>query len=312
MSDSCGGGQRCQYGRVEIRSEMNFPKRRVDVGGVSMATVDHGEGDPILFVHGNPTSSYLWRNVIPHVEHLGRCIAPDLIGFGDSDKLPDSGPGSYRFVENRTYLDRLLDALDVTSNVTLVLHDWGSGLGFDWARRHPDAVAGIAYLEANVAPRSWSQLTPDGRLFFERLRTDEGEHMALHDNVFIEVGLPSGVIRSLADAEMTEYRRPFLEPGEGRRPTLTWPREIPFDGEPRDVHDIVAEYSSWLSRSQVPKLLIDVSDGDTLSGQLLDIARTFPNQTEVAVRGRHFAQEDSPHEIGTAIADWIPTLNRPT
>ena len=272
-----------------------------------MATIDHGAGDPIVFLHGNPTSSYLWRNVIPHVEHLGRCIAPDLIGFGDSDKLPNSGPGSYRFVENRIYLDRFLDAMGVSTSVTLVLHDWGSGLGFDWARRHPSAVAGIAYLEAIVAPRSWSQLSADSRSFFERLRSDEGEQMALVENVFIESGLPGGVNRSLTTTELAEYRRPFLEPGESRRPTLTWPREIPLDGEPGDVHEIVADYARWLTTSVMPKLLINVSDGDTLTGELLEFARSFMNQTEVLVGGRHFAQEDSPHEIGTAIADWIAT-----
>ncbi|MEM8745888.1 MAG: haloalkane dehalogenase [Actinomycetota bacterium] len=285
-------------------------KVRVEVEGLTMATVDRGAGDPIVFLHGNPTSSFLWRHVIPHVEHLGRCIAPDLIGFGDSDKLPESGPGSYRFVENRRYLDALLDRLGVHEHVTLVLHDWGSGLGFDWARRHPDAVAGIAYLEANVAPRSWTQLTAEGREFFESLRSEAGERMALVDNVFIERGLAGGVIRDLSDHEMAEYRRPFLEPGESRRPTLTWPREIPFDGEPADVHDIVDAYSSWLATSPIPKLLIDVSDGDTLTGDLLAFARTWPNQTEVSVTGRHFAQEDSPDEIGAALAAWIPNLDR--
>lgn len=293
---------------MEISESMPYAKRRIDVGGLEMAAVDVGEGDPIVFLHGNPTSSYLWRNVIPHVEHLGRCIAPDLVGFGDSDKLPDSGPGSYRFVENRIYLDRLLEELGVAERVVLVLHDWGSGLGFDWARRHPDAVAGIAYLEANVAPRSWSQLTAEGREFFARLRTDEGEAMALIDNVFIERGLPGGVVRQLTEAEHAEYGRPFLEPGEGRRPTLTWPREIPFDGDPSDVHDIVAAYSAWLGETPTPKLLIDVSDGDTLTGELLEIALGFPNQSEVKVHGRHFAQEDSPHEIGAALASWIPHI----
>ena len=288
---------------------MRYPKRRIDVGdGLHMATVDHGEGDPIVFLHGNPTSSYLWRNVIPHVEHLGRCIAPDLIGFGDSDKLPNSGPSSYRFVENRTHLDRLLAELGVERNVVLVVHDWGSGLGFDWARRHPDAIAGIAYLEANVAPRSWRQLTEAGQEFFRRLRSDEGERMALEDNVFLQHGLPGGVIRDLTDEELAEYRRPFLEPGEGRRPTLTWPREIPFDGEPADVHDIVAAYAEWLAASPVPKLLVDVTEGDTLTGELLDFARTFPNQTEVQIVGRHFAQEDSPDELGQALKTWIENL----
>ncbi len=289
-----------------MTSPMPYPKRRVDVGnGMSMATVDHGTGDSIVFLHGNPTSSFLWRNVIPHVEHLGRCIAPDLIGFGDSDKLPHSGPGSYRFVENRTYLDALLDALELGSNITLVLHDWGSGLGLDWAMRHEDRVAGIAYLEANIAPRSWSQLTPEGRSFFERLRTSEGEQMALINNVFLEAGLPSGVIRTLTDAELAEYRRPFLEAGEARRPTLAWPNEIPFNGEPADMHEIVSTYSAWLRQTTIPKLFIDVTEGDTLNGELRELARTFLNQTEVQVEGRHFAQEDSPDEIGTAIAEWI-------
>ncbi len=289
---------------AEWRAEKQFAR----IDDVDMAYVERGEGRPIVFLHGNPTSSFLWRNVVPHVEHLGRCLVPDLIGFGDSGKLPNSGPGSYRLVENQQYLDRLLAHLGATDDVVLVLHDWGSGLGFDWARRNASAVAGIAYLEANVAPRSWSQLSEEGRAFFRRLRTDEGEQMALVDNVFLTHGLPGGVIRTLDDDELAEYRRPFLEPGEGRRPTLTWPREIPFDGEPADVHDIVAEYSAWLASSSTPKLLIDVTDGDTLSGELLEIARRFPNQREVQVVGRHFAQEDAPDEIGQALAHWISTL----
>ncbi len=292
------------------RSVMPYTKRRVELDELTMAAVDHGDGPAIVFLHGNPTSSYLWRNVVPHVEHLGRCVAPDLIGFGDSDPVAAPGPGSYRFVENRHHLDQLLEALDLGERIVLVLHDWGSGLGFDWARRHPERIAGIAYLEANVAPRSWSQLSDEARGFFARLRTDDGERMALDENVFLERGLPGGVIRELTDAELIEYRRPFLEPGERRRPTLTWPREIPFDGEPGDVHEIVAAYADWLAGTDLPKLLIDVSDGDTLSGPLLEFARTLTEQTEVRVEGRHFAQEDSPDEIGRALANWIAGLDR--
>ena len=295
---------------MPIESTSRYAKRRLPVLDVHMATVDHGQGDAIVFLHGNPTSSFLWRNVIPHVEPLGRCVAPDLIGFGDSDKLPWSGPGSYGLAENQRYVDALFGALDLGDRVVLVLHDWGSGLGFDWARRHEDRVAGIAYLEANVAPRSWSQLSDDGRRFFERIRSPEGERMALLDNVFLTAGLPGGVIRELREEELAVYRRPFVLAGEDRRPTLTWPREIPFDGEPADVHDVVAAYSAWLAETPIPKLLIDVTEGDTLTGELLDIARTFPNQTEVQVVGRHFAQEDSPDEIGAALAAWIPTLAR--
>ena len=293
---------------MPISAEFPWTKKTQLVKGHTMAYVEIGEGDPIVFLHGNPTSSYLWRNVIPHCQHLGRCIAPDLIGFGDSDKLADAGPGSYRFVENRIYLDGLLNQLDLGNSITFVVHDWGSGLGFDWARRHPDRVAAIAYLEANVAPRSWSQLSPIGREIFEALRTTAGEQMALEENFFIEKGLPGGVIRQLTEAEMTEYRRPFLQPGETRRPTLTWPREIPFDGEPSDVHSIVADYSQWLGSTQIPKLLINISEGDTLTGELLEIARQWPNQTEIDVTGRHFAQEDSPDEIGQGIATWLRSL----
>jgi len=293
---------------MPISADFPWVKKSKLVNDHTMAYLEVGEGDPIVLLHGNPTSSYLWRNVIPHLQQLGRCIAPDLIGFGDSDKLTDSGPGSYRFVQNRTYLDSLLDQLELGDSVTLIVHDWGSGLGFDWARRHPDRVVAIAYLEANVAPRSWSQLSSTGREIFKALRTPAGEQMALEDNFFIEKGLPGGVIRQLTEAEMTEYRRPFLEPGEARRPTLTWPREIPFDGEPSDVYSIVADYSEWLGSSPIPKLLINVSEGDTLTGELLEIARQWPNQTEINVNGRHFAQEDSPDEIGRGIATWLQFL----
>lgn len=293
---------------MPISPAFPWPKQYKLVDGVNMAYVDIGEGDPIVFLHGNPTSSYLWRNVIPHLQELGRCIAPDLIGFGDSDKLPEAGPGSYRFVENRRYLDGLLDQLDLGETITFVVHDWGSGLGFDWARRHPERIRAVAYLEANVAPRSWSQLSAQGQEIFRALRTPVGEQMALIDNFFIEQGLPGGIIRELSDAELAEYRRPFLEIGEARRPTLTWPREIPFDGEPADVHSIVADYSAWLGSSPIPKLLINVSDGDTLTGDLLAIARQWPNQTEINVVGRHFAPEDSPDEIGNGIASWLRSL----
>ena len=295
---------------TEISPTNPYSKHRHRVLDLELATIDVGAGDPIVFLHGNPTSSFLWRNVIPHVEHLGRCVAPDLVGFGDSDKLPGSGDRSYAFVETRRYLDAMLDQLGIDDRVVLVLHDWGSGLGFDWAHRNEDRVAGIAHLESIVAPRAWAQLTPEGRRFFERIRSPEGERMALDENVFLEHGLPGGVIRTLTPEELAEYRRPFLDAGEARRPTLTWPREIPFDGDPADVHEIVAAYSAWLRTTPIPKLLIDVSEGDTLTGPLLELARTFPNQTETSVRGRHFAPEDSPHEIGAALADWIPNVPR--
>jgi haloalkane dehalogenase len=283
-------------------------KQRVTVHGRSMAYVERGTGDPIVFLHGNPTSSYLWRNVVPHLEGLGRCIAPDLIGMGDSEKLPDSGPGSYRFVEHRRYLDGLLDALGVTERVTIVGHDWGSALGFDWANRHRDRIKGIAYMEAIVRPLAWAEWPEPIRKLFSGFRSAAGEEMVLQKNVFVERVLPGSVLRGLTDEEMAVYRRPYLEPGESRRPTLSWPRQIPLDGEPADVVAIVQDYAEWLSRSDVPKLFVNAEPGAILIGAQREFCRRFPNQTEVTVNGSHFIQEDSPNEIGRAIADWYQGL----
>jgi haloalkane dehalogenase len=283
-------------------------KSRVDALDRQMAYVDVGAGDPIVFLHGNPTSSYLWRNVWPHCQELGRCLAPDLIGMGDSDKLPDSGPDRYTFVEHRRYLDAWFDRLGLTPGVTLVVHDWGSALGFDWARRHPDAVKGIAYMEAIVAPTTWAAFPAAAADIFRAFRSPEGEKLVLDDNVFVEAVLPGGILRRLSDEEMAEYRRPFAEPGEGRRPTLTWPRQIPIDGEPADVADIVTVYADWLASSPVPKLFVNAEPGAILTGPQRDLCRTFPNQQEVTVSGVHFVQEDSPEEIGTAIAAWYGNL----
>jgi haloalkane dehalogenase len=270
-----------------------------------MAVVEVGEGDPIVLLHGNPTSSYIWRNVIPHIRAAGRCIAPDLVGMGDSDKLPDSGPSSYTFQEHRRHLDELLDALDVRENVTLVVHDWGSALGFDWARRHPESVRGIAYLEALVRPTSWVEFPDQARQLFQALRSPAGETMVLEQNLFVEQVLPAGIVRALTDEEMDCYRRPFARPGEDRRPTLTWPRQIPIDGEPPEVVRIVRQYADWLSQSPVPKLFIDGDPGLVLTGPNRDLCRTWPCQRDVTVPGLHFLQEDSPGLIGGAIADWI-------
>ena len=283
-------------------------KSRVEVLDRQMAYVDVGQGSPIVFLHGNPTSSFLWRSVWPHCQDLGRCLAPDLIGMGDSDKLADPGPDRYTFVEHRRYLDAWFDRLGLTSEATLVIHDWGSALGFDWARRHPDAVRGIAYMEAIVAPLSWDGLPAAVTDLFRALRSPAGEAMVLNDNVFVEAVLPGAILRSLEDDELAEYRRPFAEPGEGRRPTLTWPRQIPIDGEPADVTDIVTAYGDWLAASPVPKLFIDADPGAILTGPAREFCRTFPHQDEVTVRGVHFVQEDSPNEIGSALADWYRKL----
>ena len=273
-----------------------------------MAYVEAGSGAPIVFLHGNPTSSYLWRNVIPHLEAHGRCLAPDLIGMGDSDKLEPSGPNRYRFVEHREYLDALLAALGVDGDVALVVHDWGSALGFDWAERHPDAVRGIAYMEAIVEPVTWDDWPEAARPIFEGFRSPAGEELILERNLFIEAVLPGSILRKLTPEEMAVYRRPFQEPGEGRRPTLTWPREIPIDGVPADVVEIVRRYGAWLAQSPVPKLFVNADPGAILTGRQRDVCRRWPNQTEVTVRGSHFIQEDSPHEIGEALARWYTQL----
>ena len=293
-----------------ISAAFPYQKQRRQVLSSEMAYVEVGEGDPIVLLHGNPTSSYLWRNVLPHLQPRGRCIAPDLIGMGDSDKLPNSGPGSYRFIEHRRYLDALLDALDVHERVTLVVHDWGSALGFDWANRHRKAVKGIALMEAIVAPQGrdhWDTMGMGAAL--EALRSEAGEGMVLRDNFFIEKILPKAILRKLSDEEMAEYRRPFAEPGEGRRPTLTWPREIPIEGKPADVFAIAAAYADWLGKSDVPKLFLQAEPGAILGNdRLVNLVRGWPALIEKTVAGIHFVQEDSPDEIGRAIAGWMGTL----
>lgn len=279
-------------------------KHTVQVNGLDMACVDFGAGDPIVFLHGNPTSSYLWRNVIPYLQDGYRCVAPDLIGMGDSDKLPGSGPGSYRFVEHREYLDELLDTLDLGNHVTLVVHDWGSGLGFDWANRNRGRVAGVAYMEAIVRPVSWASWPEEARGIFEAMRSPAGEQLVLEKNIFVERILPASVLRDISDEEMSEYLRPYGEPGESRRPTLTWPRELPIDGNPSDVHEIVSDNAAWMADNDIPKLFINADPGSILRGEPRKFCRTWRNQTEVTVSGSHFIQEDSPDEIGSAIRSW--------
>jgi haloalkane dehalogenase len=283
-------------------------KRFIKVDGLSMAHQDLGSGDPIVFLHGNPTSSFLWRNIIPHLQSFGRCVAPDLIGMGDSEKLPDSNADSYTFIEHRRYLDRFFDAVGLKERVILVVHDWGSALGFDWARRHPDAVRGIIHMEAIVAAMSWEDIPAAAQPRFRSVRSGEGEELVLQKNIFLEQSIVRGTMRTYTDAEMTEYRRPFLEPGEGRRPMLTWPRQLPIGGEPPDVVAIVEAYAAWLATTPVPKLYFRAEPG-THSPQMIQQVRTWPNQQEVAVPGIHYPQEDSHVQIGAAAAAWLRELS---
>ena len=294
-----------------ISAEERYAKRFAEVDGLRMAYVDEGVGDPIVLLHGNPSSSYQWRNVIPYLTDLGRCIAPDLIGMGDSAKLPHSGPGSYLLAEHRAYLDALLVQLGVRDRITLVLHDWGSVLGFDWAYRHPQAVRGVAYLEAFVATiPSWDDWPPEAVAFFQAIRSEQGEAMVLDDNVFIETVLPKSILRALTEEEMDAYRAPFRA-RDSRWPTLMWPRELPIEGEPADVVSIVDDYAAWLATADLPKLFISAEPGALLVGRAREFCRTWRNQQEVSVKGIHFVQEDSPDEIGAALRSFVGGLRRP-
>ena len=282
------------------------PRKRVRVLDTEMSYVDTGFGDPIVFLHGNPTSSFLWRNIIPYAEACGRCLAPDLIGMGHSGKSPTR---AYRFVDHARYLDAWFDAMDL-DNIVLVLHDWGSALGFYWAFRHRNRVQAIVYMEAIVQPRRWDDF-PNGRdAMFRALRSEQGEHMVLDENFFIEVVLPKSIIRRLSAEEMAAYRAPFRD-REARLPTLVWPRELPIEGAPADVVTIVERYGEWLAGSeQLPKLFINADPGAQIVGRLRDFCRGWPNQREVTVSGIHFIQEDSPDQIGGAIREFVGSLRR--
>ena len=282
-----------------------YPRKRLRALDSEIAYVDVGEGDPIVLLHGNPTSSYLWRNVIPHLEGLGRCLAPDLIGMGESGA---AAGGRYRFADHARYLDAWFEALGLAGNVVLVVHDWGSALGFHWAHRHPRAVQGLAYMEAVVRPLTWDDWPEGARDIFQAMRSPAGEELVLEKNIFVERILPGATLRGLGEAEMTHYRRPYLEPGESRRPTLTWPRQIPIDGTPAEVAAIVKDYGSWLAACDLPKLFVNADPGSILVGRQREFCRSWRQQTEITVPGRHFIQEDSPDEIGAAVAAFIRRL----
>ncbi|PKB75392.1 MAG: haloalkane dehalogenase [SAR202 cluster bacterium MP-SAtl-SRR3965592-G1] len=288
-----------------VSAQDPHPRRRISAGGTEISYVDTGDGDPIVFLHGNPTSSYLWRNIIPHLSPVGRCLGPDLMGMGESGSSPN---GSYRFTDHSAVLDAWFDAMGLTGGVTLVVHDWGSALGFHWAKRNPERVKGLVYMEAIVRPVTWEEWPDAARQVFQGFRSPAGEEMVLEKNIFVERVLPGSVLRGLTEEEMEVYRRPYLEAGESRRPTLTWPREIPIEGEPADVVQIVSEYGDWLAASDMPKLFINAEPGAILTGPQREFCRTWPNQQEVTVRGTHFIQEDSPDEIGRAIAGWYGGL----
>jgi len=291
-----------------LSETMSYEKKFASVKGKQIAYVEEGSGDPIVLLHGNPTSSFLWRNVIPELVESGRVIVPDLIGQGDSEKLPASeGPERYSLEVAYSYVDGLLESIGANQNVTLVIHDWGTGVGFLWAMRHPAAVKGVAYMEGIVKPVSWRDWPESAVGIFKGFRSDKGEDLILNRNMFIEGVLPSSVIRPLSNAEMDAYRAPHLETDD-RQPLLNWPRQIPIEGEPKDVVALVNEYGAFMAASDIPKLFINADPGSILVGAQREFCRSWPNQQEVTVKGLHFIQEDSPVEIGQAVANWLKAL----
>lgn len=275
--------------------------------GVQMAYVEAGSGAPIVFLHGNPTSSYLWRNIIPYVSRLGRCVAPDLVGMGDSDKLQNSGPGIYTFAEHRRRLEEFLDRIGVRENVTLVLHDWGGPLGFEWATRHPAQVKAIAFMETFVVSMNDANTPSFSLEFFRRFRRPEAEHEVLDENAFVETVLLRQ-FPDMSEDDKAEYRRPFLQAGEGRRPTLEWPRQVPINGDPVDVHEAFSQGLGFMARSAIPKLFIRGDPGALISNGREAVCRAWPSVSERVVSGRHYLPEESPDEIGRHLADWHASL----
>ena len=283
-------------------------KKKILINNKSIAYIDSGSGDPIIFLHCNPTSSYLWRNITPILETQGRCISIDLIGMGDSDKLDNPDENSYLFEEHYHYISAAIESLTDGENISFVIHDWGSALGFNWCFNNPDSVKGIAYMEAIVKEMTWEDWDNDAKGIFQGFRSDAGESLVLEKNYFIEKVLPGSIIRALSSDEMNEYRRPFLNSGEDRRPTLSWPREIPIEGQPRNVCEIVNQYAEWMQTNDIPKLFINAEPGAITTGRIREFCRSWNNQTEVIVKGKHFVQEDSPDEIGKAISTWYKNI----
>jgi|TARA_B100000315_G_scaffold5282_1_gene5276 haloalkane dehalogenase len=289
-------------------NSITLKKQKISINNKNIAYVESGSGDPIIFLHGNPTSSYLWRNITPHLESQGRCICIDLIGMGDSDKLDNPDENSYQFEEHYHYVNAAIESLTNGENITFVIHDWGSALGFNWCYHNPDSIKGIAYMEAIVKEMTWEDWRDEAKGIFQGFRSDAGESLVLEKNYFVERVLPGSIIRRLSDEEIEEYRRPFINPGEDRRPTLSWPREIPIEGQPANVCEIVNQYAEWMQTNDIPKLFINAEPGAITTGRIRDYCRSWKNQTEVTVKGVHFIQEDSPDDIGQAISTWYKNI----
>ncbi|KAI8271140.1 hypothetical protein K4K58_000015 [Colletotrichum sp. SAR11_239] len=293
----------------DISAEFPFEKRRVHVLDTNMAYVDTGSspGTATVFIHGNPTSSYLWRNIIPHVSGKSRCIAPDLVGFGDSDKVPGL---EYRVADHQAYLDAFMDAVLPTEKVILVLHDWGSALGLDWARRNENRVGGLALMEFMHPSSSWDTAPRAMAEHFRPFREPQvGRELIIDQNVFIERILPGSIVRQLSEEEMEEYRRPFLDPAS-REPVWRFPNEIPIGGQPADVAEMADKYMAWLLKTELPKLFFWVTPGGTIGEEkAAELMEKLRNTRSVYLGpGVHFVQEDHPHAIGREISQWLSAI----
>ena len=282
-------------------------KKFIKIKNKNIAYIDEGKGNILLFIHGNPTSSYLWRNIINSLKNNYRCIAPDLIGMGESDKLDNPSQENYSLKEHIKWFDDFINGIKLDKKIILVIHDWGSAIGFDFAKKKPKRIAGIVYMEAIVRPMKWNEWPENATKAFKLLRSEAGEELILEKNIFVERILPSSIIRKLSDEEMNEYRRPFMEE-IARRPTLDWPRHIPINDEPPEMVSIVSSYEQWMSENEIPKLFINAEPGTILVGRQRECCRKWKNQQEITVTGSHFIQEDSPHEIGEAINTWMNEL----
>ena len=283
-------------------------KNYKEILGKQMAYLDSGEGQSIVFLHGNPASSFLWRNITPSVEGLGRIVVPDLIGMGDSEKLEGKNNPDYQYHGQYKYLSTLLDSLDLGNEINLVIHDWGSAMGFQYARENPDRIKSITFMEAIVMPLTWDQWPENARNIFQLMRSEAGEEIVLEKNVFVERILLNDSADGFSDEEKEEYIRPFKNAGEDRRPTLTWPRQIPVDGEPQVVIDEVTKNGEFHRESDIPKLFINADPGSILVGDQREFVRSWKNLKETTVKGNHFIQEHSPKEIGEALKEFISSL----
>ncbi len=287
---------------------MKYTKKYKDIKNSKIAFIDEGSGDTFLFLHGNPTSSFLWRNIAPHVEDIGRIVIPDLIGMGDSDKLEGVDNPGYKYHGQYSYLTALMDELDLGDNIHLIIHDWGSAMGFQFARENQDRIKSITYMEAIVMPLTWDQWPDPATKIFGLFRSEAGEELVLEKNFFVERILLADSSTGYTEEEENEYIRPFINPGEDRRPTLTWPRQIPLDGEPSEVVEEVRLNAEFHKESDIPKLFINADPGSILIGDQREFARSWKNQTEITVSGNHFIQEDSSEEIGAALRNFVESL----